>query len=113
MLNLVEIEHALRRERDEMVARTRIPMYLVKGDEADLAVLSRLKEDAVWLATDAQARIVEIDDALQRIGRGTYGICGRCKCPIPEERITALPLAVYCVSCQSRIEHPHRIFKIN
>lgn len=108
MLNLAEIEAALCRDRAEMVARTRVPMYLVKGDEADLAVLSRLKEHAVWLATEAQAKIVEIDDARQRIERGTYGICARCQRAIPEERISALPLTLYCVSCQSHIEHPHR-----
>lgn len=108
MLNLHKIEVALRRERDEMVLRTKVPMYLVKGDEADLAVLSRLKEHAVWLATEAQAKIVEIDDALLRIERGTYGICARCKRPILDERMTALPLTLYCVTCAGRSKYPHK-----
>lgn len=51
------------------------------------------------LAAAAQERITQVDDALRRLDAGTYGICERCGQPIAEQRIAALPLARYCVSC--------------
>lgn len=40
-----------------------------------------------------------IDEALQRIGLGTYGICERCGQAIAEGRLEALPAAVLCIAC--------------
>jgi RNA polymerase-binding transcription factor DksA len=40
-----------------------------------------------------------IDEALQRIAQGTYGICERCGESIAEGRLEALPAAVLCINC--------------
>ena len=52
-------------------------------------------------ASAARARqlIQEIDVALGRMDRGTYGLCGRCEVPIPAERLEAMPHARFCVRC--------------
>ena len=44
-------------------------------------------------------RIEEIDQVLQRIALGTYGICERCGEPIPIARLRALPTARVHVQC--------------
>jgi DnaK suppressor protein len=45
-----------------------------------------------------QLRLVE--EALDRLDAGDYGICLACDEPIPEKRLRALPWARYCVACQ-------------
>ena len=39
-------------------------------------------------------RLPTIDDAFNRLERGRYGICEKCKQEIPIERLKAMPLAV-------------------
>ncbi|MEO0010109.1 MAG: TraR/DksA C4-type zinc finger protein [candidate division WOR-3 bacterium] len=41
----------------------------------------------------------EIDAALDRIARGTYGICERCGEPIPLARLEVIPYARLCMKC--------------
>lgn len=59
---------------------------------------------AEWSRVDAlrrgaQAELVEIDAALQRVADGTYGICARCGRRIPDERMEVRPMAELCVAC--------------
>lgn len=44
-----------------------------------------------------------IDEALDRISSGDYGVCLSCEEDIAEKRLNALPWAKYCVHCQERI----------
>lgn len=48
-----------------------------------------------------QLRLVE--EALDRVHSGDYGICLSCEQPIPAKRLLALPWARYCVQCQEEI----------
>jgi DnaK suppressor protein len=41
-----------------------------------------------------------IDEALDRLRSGDYGVCLNCEEPIPPKRLRALPWARYCVHCQ-------------
>ena len=41
----------------------------------------------------------EIDEALERIENGTFGICDACGKPIPKGRLTAKPHARFCIAC--------------
>ena len=53
----------------------------------------------------------QIDEALQRLEEGTYGVCGECGVDISEKRLAAVPFARLCVECQSREELMERIEK--
>ena len=46
----------------------------------------------------AQLRLVE--EALDRLDSGDYGICLNCEEPIPAKRLRAVCWARYCVTCQ-------------
>ncbi len=48
-----------------------------------------------------QLRMVE--EALDRVRSGDYGICLACEQPIPAKRLQAVPWARYCVRCQEEI----------
>jgi DnaK suppressor protein len=41
-----------------------------------------------------------IDEALQRLEKGTYGSCEECDEEIPAARLQALPFATLCLTCQ-------------
>ena len=56
------------------------------------------------VASEAQARIAEIDAALGRVDAGNYGVCEACGKPIPEERLEAVPYATLCVGCKRLAE---------
>jgi RNA polymerase-binding transcription factor DksA len=62
--------------------------------DAAAAVLSRL---------EGQERhaLDEIEAAQARLEAGTFGVCERCHRPIPLARLRALPIARYCLTCQS------------
>lgn len=45
-----------------------------------------------------------IDEALQRLSEGTYGVCASCEEKIAEARLQALPFATLCRDCQERQE---------
>jgi DnaK suppressor protein len=44
-----------------------------------------------------------VDEALDRLDSGDYGICLACEEPIPSKRLRALPWARYCVPCQETV----------
>lgn len=46
----------------------------------------------------------QIDEAIQRLEEGTYGICSECDERISEARLKALPFATVCRDCQAQRE---------
>ena len=59
------------------------------------------RERNLALSAQAVAAVEEIDDAMKKIDRKTYGGCERCFQPIPKARLQALPFARLCVACKS------------
>jgi RNA polymerase-binding transcription factor DksA len=59
------------------------------------------RERNLALSAQAVLAVEEIDDALKKIERKTYGGCERCYQPIPKARLRALPFARLCVACKS------------
>src|SRR5947209_17580358 len=54
------------------------------------------------LLEQAHVHLNDIDDALRRIGQGSYGVCEICREPIGAERLAARPVARTCITCASR-----------
>jgi DnaK suppressor protein len=59
------------------------------------------RERDLALSAQASLAVEEIDDALRKIDRKTYGACERCHEAIPKARLRALPFARLCVACKS------------
>ena len=47
----------------------------------------------------ARVQLAEINEALERLRRGSYGICESCGCRIPDERLRAQPATRTCFEC--------------
>jgi DnaK suppressor protein len=57
---------------------------------------------AVSRAGTLSRTLEEIDEALQRISAGTYGVCVQCGAAIPVERLEFRPFAARCVACEQK-----------
>ena len=56
---------------------------------------------------DSQNKVIQqIDEALARIGEGTYGICEMCGQLIRKPRLMNLPFVHTCMECQTAMEKP-------
>lgn len=56
------------------------------------------------LCSRSNAVISDIEQALQDIEEGIYGVCDLCEEEIPIKRLKAKPMARHCIDCQARLE---------
>ena len=54
-----------------------------------------------------QDALYEIDEAINRIRDGTYGICVHCEEEISPKRLNAVPWTPYCIACQEAADRAH------
>lgn len=62
------------------------------------------REFALSLVSSEQEALYEIDEAIERIKDGTFGLCESCGCDIEKARLKALPFARLCIACKSEAE---------
>ena len=48
-----------------------------------------------------------VDEALDRLDSGDFGVCLGCEQLIPAKRLLAIPWAKYCVRCQDQLANLH------
>jgi len=73
-----------------------------QGDMADQA--SGNNEVHIQLKLkQTDAKILQaIEEALERIQKGTYGVCRDCGEPIAEARLNAIPWTRVCITCKAK-----------
>lgn len=74
------------------------------GDEegfADSGQVTEQRSEALAHIDQARNRLYQIDEALERMDEGTYGICADCGAQINPARLDARPLSIRCVDCAS------------
>ena len=81
------------------------------ADMYDLADDERERQFSILLCNRDREKLELIDEALERIEEGTYGICEECGAKIAEGRVKVMPFARYCVTCQSRIEKEEKYLR--
>jgi len=87
---------AARQQLDEIEGSSRDIGDFSSGTDEPLIVpweLSPAREEQL------QQRTEELEDALERLEAGTYGICESCGRPIDIERLEALPQTRLCIDC--------------
>jgi DnaK suppressor protein len=67
--------------------------------------LSRLHDGGLGKAkARIEAKLNRIDEALEKLDQGTYGVCEGCGAAIEPERLEALPHATRCIGCEREAE---------
>ena len=69
-------------------------------DTYDLASEERDREINFILSDRERTKLKQIDDALERLDDGSYGVCESCGLEIAEERLNAMPFTRLCRDCQ-------------
>jgi len=69
-------------------------------DTYDLASEERDREISFILTDRDRGKLQAIEDAIERIGDGSYGECESCESEIAEGRLEAMPFTRLCVQCQ-------------
>ena len=73
-------------------------------DLVDRANSAHHREFLLSLSGAERDRLLEIEQALERVDEGSFGSCVHCDDEISGPRLQAVPWARYCVSCQERSE---------
>lgn len=107
LARLLEEERKRRhRQRGELEESVRRSLRDSSGDSAysqhmaDVGSDAMEREQNLMLAASLSRTIEDIDEALRKLRRGTYGDCESCGCPIDPKRLEALPYARLCLACQ-------------
>lgn len=65
-------------------------------------------EQVVVLGNKLKNDLKEIEAALTKIKKGTYGVCERCHKQIDVARLEVKPAAIYCMKCEKIMEEKKR-----
>ena len=68
-------------------------------------IQQRMNREVAIRNLDRESRLLKsVEEALDRIETGAFGVCLGCEEEIPEKRLRAVPWASHCLSCQERLD---------
>ena len=79
-------------------------MLATASDEEDQASVSLLAETHLTLLGPKRQELEAIEEALNRLELGTYGLCESCGQPIEPRRLEVMPETPFCRTCMSQKE---------
>ena len=102
---LIEEKHALEKRQasdDEFIDRGSLrdsvdELSTVDNHPADLATELYEREKDLSLKVHHEDELAKVNAALEKIEKGTYGVCEVCKEPIPYDRLVAIPYTSFCI----------------
>ena len=108
---LQRLKKVLLKEREEIIGEVKQIVESSKEmgqdgiqDIGDEAANIYNKQILLSLNESERLHLQEVDEALDRIGNGSYGICEECGGPIGLKRLEVRPVAKYCVPCKTKLE---------
>ena len=109
---LLRLHKTLLSRRNELLKRLGVEFHdlgqtgvtTASGDAADAAFDTHSEEIASQLAELEAKELNQIQRAIIRLRKGTYGQCEICAVKIPVARLNALPYSTMCINCQRDME---------
>jgi DnaK suppressor protein len=75
------------------------------GQDVGEVAAADMQDDIQFALLEMKAETLnKVDEALERLEQGRYGLCHHCGDEIAEARLRALPFAVRCQPCESARE---------
>jgi RNA polymerase-binding transcription factor DksA len=78
----------------------RLEQLISLSYEPDVPCSMALEGVRATLTLGARRALTEIDAALFRLARGTFGVCELCGAPMPVHRLVAVPTTRLCLLCE-------------
>ena len=94
---------SLKIEIEKNMSTNKSDSGVVKLDSS-IGRLSRMdalqnQQIALELKRRQENQLLRIKNAIKRMDKGQYGLCGRCKKPIEEDRLEVFPDTFTCINC--------------
>jgi DnaK suppressor protein len=91
-------------QRDGKVSRAEVAFEQFDHSQDDPGQINSQRDLAFAIDENEIAQLQAIDDALDRITQGVYGLCQTCGSALSEARLQAAPQAMRCAACQTIFE---------
>jgi DnaK suppressor protein len=101
---LLELREQLQRQMNGLAKESAQEMAGYSLHMADSGTDNFDRDFALSLLSSDQDAIYEIEEALKRIERNTYGVCELTGKPIPKARLEAIPWTRFTVQAQAQLE---------
>ena len=102
-VDLSTMREALTAERRRLRASLGEPIegpgQMTYGSQAAAATHVFEQQRDLAIRDHERAQLLLVDDALARLDRGGYGVCGSCSRPIATGRLEAIPWVALCIEC--------------
>jgi RNA polymerase-binding transcription factor DksA len=102
--NLLELRERLLQQMNGLAKESAEEMSSYSLHMADSGTDNFDRDFALSLLSSDQDAIYEIEEALKRIEKDTYGICELTTKPIPRARLDAIPWTRFTVEAQAQLE---------
>ncbi len=111
-----EIKKKLLSQRKELLlgameALNELPGQTVFPDLGDQATAEIDRNFMLRLKGREQKLLKKIDEAIERIEQGTFGICDRCGQEINIKRLEARPVTTMCIDCKTLQEEEEKLME--
>ena len=101
---LLELRDQLTRQMDGLAKESAQEMAGYSLHMADSGTDNFDRDFALSLLSSDQDAVYEIEEALKRIEKNTFGICELTGKPIPKKRLEAIPWTRFTVEAQAQLE---------
>lgn len=102
--NLLELHERLRNQMSGLAKESQAEMENYSLHMGDSGTDNFDRDFALSLLSSDQDAIYEIEEALKRIEKGTYGVCELTNKTIPKARLDAIPWTRFTVEAQAQLE---------
>ena len=102
--NLLDLRERLLNQMSGLAKESAEEMASYSLHMADSGTDNFDRDFALSLLSSDQDAIYEIEEALKRIEKGTYGVCELTSKPIPKARLDAIPWTRFTVEAQAQLE---------
>ncbi|RJR16117.1 MAG: RNA polymerase-binding protein DksA [Nitrospiraceae bacterium] len=105
--DLLSQRESLLREAEETLSS--LPSELNFPDMGDQATAEADRNFMLRLRDRERMLLKKIEETIERIENGPYGICEECSNEIGIKRLEARPVTTLCIDCKTRQEEEERI----
>jgi DnaK suppressor protein len=79
-------------------------MFENPNDIEELSIIDVIEETGLSIADIHRKELEALDEAINKLDDGTYGICSGCGSEIDEERLKVVLSAANCIDCARKLD---------